>query len=336
MDITKEFLITVLDSVSSNVVVTDHQGLIVYINETSEPPLCSDHCIEGACLAGINFFLAYQQHTNSHEQVADSLAQGLPALANFSGIKTVGITEPRVFELEYACCKQQQKSHWFLMSVRPLNFNKHCYYVFAYKDITERKLAEQKTAHLACVDSLTKCANRREFERFLASELKRCKRLKRPIALALIDVDHLKALNDSYGHQQGDACLVNVAKVLKRFAARPSDLSARYGGDEFALVWGDTDLARAASMAYDLTMNVAQLKLSNTASPVKPIVTLSIGVAAVDPSEDCCAEQLIARADQLLYQVKTQGRNGVCVMPVGAHFKIDALSRVRARSNVLT
>jgi GGDEF domain-containing protein len=109
--------------------------------------------------------------------------------------------------------------------------------------VLTRKLdtANQELTRLTSLDGLTGLANRRHFDETIQREWRRAARYKRPLALALVDVDNFKQYNDTYGHLAGDECLKNVANALLAVSRRPSDLVARYGGEEFALVLPETD-----------------------------------------------------------------------------------------------
>lgn len=100
------------------------------------------------------------------------------------------------------------------MRVTPFQVHNNDYFVISHQNITERKLAEEEVRNLARIDGLTGIPNRRTFDEFLCDEMKRCARLNKPICLAVIDVDHFKLLNDTYGHQSGDGCLVAWLKSV--------------------------------------------------------------------------------------------------------------------------
>jgi diguanylate cyclase (GGDEF)-like protein len=164
---------------------------------------------------------------------------------------------------------------------------------------------------LARIDGLTDIPNRRAFDEFFHNEWKRCLRLKRPISLAIVDLDHFKLLNDSYGHQYGDECLIKVGTLLKSFHNRPSDICARYGGEEFALVWGDTPLEQAKQLSNRLLKHIAALNIANSNSPTESYLTASIGLAEIVPSSDRKEADLLGMADEMLYRAKMHGKNRV-------------------------
>lgn len=164
---------------------------------------------------------------------------------------------------------------------------------------------------IASLDALTEIANRRRFDEHLEYQWKQMTRERSPLALILCDIDRFKQFNDAYGHLAGDDCLQRVASALNHCVNRPSDLVARFGGEEFAAVLPQTDLEGAIRVAERMQQEVAQLQITHAQSLVSPFVTLSIGVTCVIPTTDLSSEELIHMADQLLYQAKQQGRNQI-------------------------
>ncbi len=172
----------------------------------------------------------------------------------------------------------------------------------------------QKTKQLQTLaekDGLTQLANRRKFDEFIAEEWRRCLRDNAPIAAIMIDIDHFKLYNDTYGHQQGDAALKKVAGVIGEVCRRPGDLAARYGGEEFAAILSGTDIETASNIAEKICRITEQLCIPHKTSKVKDTVTISVGVAATVPNNESQPEQLIKMADKQLYEAKTTGRNQV-------------------------
>jgi diguanylate cyclase (GGDEF)-like protein len=162
---------------------------------------------------------------------------------------------------------------------------------------------------LTLTDALTAVANRRAFDQRIEAEWRRCARAQLPIALILVDIDHFKAYNDSYGHQVGDACLVQVGAAMRRVAARPQDLVARYGGEEFAILLPQLDARGAEGVARRLQAELVQLAIPHAASPTSPVLTVSMGIAALVPADARAPADLVQQADTLLYQAKGAGRN---------------------------
>jgi diguanylate cyclase (GGDEF)-like protein len=155
----------------------------------------------------------------------------------------------------------------------------------------------------ATVDELTGLANHRRFQEVLAHETLRTRRSGRPLALALLDIDDFKLINDTYGHQQGDVVLAAVADVV-RGACRATDEPARYGGEELAVILSDTDLDGAYTVAESMRRAIAAMSV-----PGSPGVTASVGVAVLPPYGTGDPAALIAAADAALYEAKRAGKN---------------------------
>jgi diguanylate cyclase (GGDEF)-like protein len=169
--------------------------------------------------------------------------------------------------------------------------------------------ANRELEKLSRQDGLTGIANRRYFDSYLVTEVRRAAREKAPVSLILSDVDHFKAFNDCYGHQAGDDCLRRVAAALSSAGRRPADLAARYGGEEFAMVLPGTVLDGAVDVAQAVSRVIGGLAIPHARSAVDQNVTLSQGVVSLIPEKESASEDLIQHADQALYQAKQQGRN---------------------------
>ncbi len=160
-------------------------------------------------------------------------------------------------------------------------------------------------------DVLTKIANRRKFDMVWATELERASRQQLPVAVIMIDIDHFKDYNDQYGHQEGDACLRQVAQTLATTMNRSNDLVARYGGEEFVVVLPGLTNTQAAMAANRLRQAVEACAIPHTRNSAAPVVTISVGVATGVPHRPIDPTQLLTLADTRLYQAKQLGRNRV-------------------------
>ena len=176
----------------------------------------------------------------------------------------------------------------------------------AAQAVLRAQLFEQ-TERLATTDGLTALANRRTFQARAGQALAQARRYARACSVLVTDIDHFKAVNDTYGHPAGDAVLKGVAHMLRE-QARDTDVVARYGGEEFAVVMPETDLRGAEVIAERLREAVAARVFPTELGPVR--VTLSVGLAAA-PADGSEVDALIQVADQCLYQAKHQGRNRV-------------------------
>jgi two-component system cell cycle response regulator len=164
---------------------------------------------------------------------------------------------------------------------------------------------------LATTDHLTLALNRRAFMERLTAEMDRARRYALSVALLMVDIDHFKRVNDTYGHLVGDEVLREIAKTLQR-EARTVDVVARYGGEEFCVILPETSVEGATALAERVRARIA----AQPAMPDKDYrglhVTVSIGVATIPNPRVNSPEDLIALADEALYRAKAEGRNRVC------------------------
>ena len=168
--------------------------------------------------------------------------------------------------------------------------------------------ANDHLQRLSYNDALTNIPNRRHFEEILEMEWRRAFRANSSIALLMMDIDHFKMYNDTFGHRAGDVCLIRVAAALDESVQRAGDLVARYGGEEFAAVLAGTTAAGALEVGERLRAAVEALGIELTD---RRRVTISVGIAAGVPGQVASSEALLGAADQALYEAKREGRNRV-------------------------
>lgn len=177
-------------------------------------------------------------------------------------------------------------------------------------DITESKRLEQELHKLSTMDGLTGIPNRRHFNEVLNREWQRAARFSKPLSMIMLDVDYFKSYNDTYGHQAGDECLKAVASILNEVVKRGGDMVFRYGGEEFAVILPDTDELGAVHVAEQIRKAVEDRTIPHKSSPNR-VLTASLGIAEVIPTPLSGPESLIAKADRALYRAKQKGRNQV-------------------------
>jgi diguanylate cyclase (GGDEF)-like protein len=170
--------------------------------------------------------------------------------------------------------------------------------------------ANSRLEALSFEDALTRVANRRAFDHSLDNEWRRAVRSRQPLSLLLLDIDHFKTFNDTYGHPAGDRCLASVAAALAGVPRRAGDRVARYGGEEFAALLPATDAAGAQAIAERMRVAVEALNVPHTGA-AGGRVTISVGSATVQAQETMSKDTLIAAADAGLYEAKRTGRNRV-------------------------
>jgi diguanylate cyclase (GGDEF)-like protein len=173
----------------------------------------------------------------------------------------------------------------------------------------EQFLLRQLLTHQAQFDPLTDLANRRMLIRRAEKALAHARRERQPVVFGVLDVDFFKGYNDRYGHGAGDVALASIAGVLRGATRRPMDLASRMGGEEFGILFYDTDIARARSLFEQICTDIAALDIVHDGSPMTGHLTVSLGVAQFDGSENL--DTLYARADALLYSAKQAGRNRI-------------------------
>jgi len=185
-------------------------------------------------------------------------------------------------------------------------------------DISERKKNEEERLRLqreleefSYKDGLTGVYNRRMFDQALAREWANAYRTQQPLSLILLDIDFFKEYNDHYGHLAGDECLQRVARVLEAVAARPRDVVARFGGEEFMLILPETDAVAAAAVAERCRSVVLGEMIPHPLSRAARCLTASLGTGTIVPTDKDSVNAFIEAVDRLLYQAKQKGRNCV-------------------------
>jgi two-component system chemotaxis family response regulator WspR len=187
----------------------------------------------------------------------------------------------------------------------------------AYRALSEnrQKLLDMNRVlqRLSHVDGLTGLSNRRYLDEYLDMEWRRSARELGEFALLMVDVDNFKNYNDGFGHLAGDEVLKRVAQAVRDSLHRPADLAARFGGEEFVVVLPGTDAAGARAVGERICLRVEALGVPHGASGAGPLVTVSIGGAAVMPAKGLQASELLAAADAALYEAKHDGKNRAIV-----------------------
>lgn len=176
------------------------------------------------------------------------------------------------------------------------------------------KLKNNQLKELAMIDGLTHIPNRRFFDQMYEKSYKEILRDQKTLAILMIDVDYFKLYNDNYGHARGDACLIAIAKVLKKSLKRPSDVIARYGGEEFVVLLKNIDFEGAKQVSTSLVKAVEGLNIVHEYSLAADHVTISVGMAFKETGEEITKESLLKKADDTLYKAKASGRNRVSVI----------------------
>ena len=178
------------------------------------------------------------------------------------------------------------------------------------QELMEANLELQR---LTNVDGLTGLSNRRYLNEYLEAEWKHAARVQSPLSLLMIDVDHFKLYNDTYGHLAGDEVLQQVAAVVKAACRRNIDIAARFGGEEFVIVLPSMQSDELQMVGDAITAEVEALRLPHAGSTMSEWVTISVGAATITPTRGVPYAVIIEAADQALYEAKRTGRNQAVV-----------------------
>ncbi len=171
--------------------------------------------------------------------------------------------------------------------------------------------ANEQLQILSVTDGLTGLLNKRKFDYLMTEEWNRAFRNQSELAVILLDIDHFKAYNDTYGHLGGDDCLRKVTEIIAESVMRDIDKTARIGGEEFAVLLPQTNRQGALHVAEKIRQNIEQAGIPHAGSETAGVVTCSFGVATVVPEDKTSYRDLIAMADKALYMAKSSGRNRV-------------------------
>jgi len=194
--------------------------------------------------------------------------------------------------------------HSFYINITPLLDSKEQNnYLITLTDITQIAIEKRDILKKAYIDGLTGIYNRYKFEELFEYQLKQSKRYNKPLSIAIVDIDKFKSFNDNYGHIIGDEMLILLAHVLNE-SVRKSDVFARWGGEEFIILFNEADLESAIKISENLKQKVQRLEHEKTGK-----ITASFGVAEYKEGETL--EEVFERADRALYEAKNSGRNRV-------------------------
>ncbi|MCG9965851.1 sensor domain-containing diguanylate cyclase [Shewanella cutis] len=288
-----KLLAALLDSLEDQISVIDRNGVIQFTNLSWNRFAEQNGMPKGHNWIGTNYI-----------NVCASSDEPL-ALTAMEGIRRVIQHEQERFYMEYPC-HSPDICRYFMMRVVAVKGLEPEFYAISHINITERKLLELEIADLSEHDPLTGLANRRLFSRFLHNEWRRSQREQTPLSLIMLDLDNFKTCNDHLGHQAGDDSLQMVGRILKSFCQRPADLPCRFGGDEFALILGNTDRENALHIAGEICRAIKALDFV-IQGDIR--LSASIGVATLYANLGESETQLLTAADAALYVAKRSGKN---------------------------
>jgi len=280
----------IIDSAFDGIITINEKGIISSFN----PAACTIFGYSSDEMIGKNISsLVPSPHREMHD---DYLSRYIETR------ETHVIDKPR----EVEAIRKDGSAFPLSLCVGAKQYSDHWMFTGIVRDITERKKMEADLEKMAVTDALTGIYNRGYFNRHLNDEYKRSKRYNIPLSLIILDIDHFKSVNDTYGHPAGDALLIAVATELHNLA-RDTDIVARYGGEEFVLILPQTDGKSALILAERLRAAVANISVSAEKEMIS--VTISLGLACIPGSEADSPDHYLRIADRALYQAKETGRN---------------------------
>jgi two-component system chemotaxis family response regulator WspR len=181
---------------------------------------------------------------------------------------------------------------------------------YSQQQLQEKNL---ELLRLSNQDGLTGLSNRRYFDEYIEGQWRLAIRDQNPVSLLMIDVDNFKQYNDTYGHLAGDEVLKRVAMVMRQYFLRPTDLSARFGGEEFAVILPATPYAALQLLGENMRKGVENLCILHKTSPVSEYITVSVGGASMIPQATDSFLSLIDLADEAMYEAKELGKNRIVI-----------------------
>lgn len=307
----EEIYKTILMASPDDITIADLSGRVIMFSDAA-PKMFGYDPEEGPGMSVLDF-IAPEDHERARANIVKMLQENYPGPNEYRAIRK----DRSCFDIEVnnSLIRDRQGD--------PVQM------VLIARDITSRKKAEQQIQELvqqleterdlaqrnSLTDSLTGLANRRFFDTALRIEFSRHKRSGTQLSLIMLDVDYFKKYNDHYGHLAGDDCLLQIARTLKAVVKRPPDIVARYGGEEFVVILPDTDSQGAAVLAAHIGEAMLRLALPHAQSDISEFITISLGIASAADHDLTDGAQLVALADQTLYQAKKNGRNRYEVLP---------------------
>lgn len=265
-----------------------------------------------AALWGLSAFLLFPDHASEYQLLYLLIVVGFTATA-MSLVNILPGAYPLLILVIFACI-------FIKLAITPTQFTISLSLVLVFFVLFMLSAAQSfrrnledaiglriKLEQQAIRDALTGVYNRRYFMQQLKHEWQRCTRHQQAITILLIDIDHFKKINDRYGHQQGDRCLVEIAALLDRRIRRSGEFLARIGGEEFAIVLPNARPKAAVKLAEKLRNDISLLNFQHKKQRFQ--LSVSMGIACTTPQLGSDCEKLFLQADQALYQVKQEGRN---------------------------
>ena len=295
------FFAAVLDSIDSHVAVIDGDGVIVYVNQAWAEFSERSEASPGPGWVGRNYL----------ESCSEAADGGANAAQVRAGLSAVLRRRQEEFRHEYPC-HSADRQRWFMMRMVALQGDDR-HFIVSHNDTTGRKLAEQRVekanrelSERSVTDPLTQLCNRQHLDEAFSAEIARAQRYGGTFSACLLDADHFKSVNDRFGHQAGDAVLVELADALLA-GVRESDTVGRWGGEKFLVLLPQTSAVAAAALADKLRSRIAAHDFSEPGR-----LTCSFGVTGFVSGDT--PDRMLARANTALHDAKRGGRNCVVLL----------------------
>ena len=298
-----DIAVAVIDALTSQICVVDPDGVIFIVNRAWTQFTADNSAGQVRTPIGVNYLNLCRDSIGPASDEAQDF---------FKGLRAVLSGEREFFQIEYPC-HSPKEMRWCMARVSPLRrrsdpiASANIGAVVSHMNITDRKLIEMDYARLAATDPLTGLPNRRFFDESAKLDMDRFLRFGEASSMLMIDLDHFKNINDTFGHAAGDDVLRCVASLGKQ-VFRSVDLFARWGGEEFVCLLPGTDEWGAILAAEKLRSAIEQLPVISGERSLS--VTASIGVSSVTET-DRAVDSVLLRADKALYRAKESGRNCV-------------------------
>ncbi len=313
------FLSTILDTVGDGLVVSDAKGRILNVT----PPLCRMYGYGESELVGQNISMLIGGHDRMRHEgyVSQHIARPVKKLfgrmVEGEGVRRDGTS----FPVEVTITETVREGNvLFVGTIRDISERRATLAELRQQQgKTEEanrqlKLVNEELEFMSTHDNLTGLPNRHYFDGFSTRLWRRAMRHEEPVAILMLDIDYFKRYNDHYGHLAGDACLRRIGELLGRMIHRPDDVVARFGGEEFIVMLGNTGTEGATHVADAILDQLRSAGIPHVQSE-HGTVTLSIGLVVVVPGKGARLEHWLQQADEALYRAKTAGRNRLALAP---------------------
>lgn len=300
---------SILNASPDDITITDMDGRILMVSQAAKKMFGFDDDFEGFTKMKFSDFIVPEDLPRALENIRIMFTGGYAKPNEYRAIRRNGA----LFDVEVNsgfATGSDGKPNRIIIIVRDVTARKE-----TEKQIQRliRQLEDERNAAQlnSITDSLTGLFNRRYFDDAMNAEFNRLKRSGAPLSMIMLDVDHFKLFNDTYGHLAGDQCLKEISQTLRNLINRAPDIVARFGGEEFVVILPETENPGAVFVAERIRVAVESLSIPHSNTGTSEFVTVSLGVVTVQPSRCTGPAQIVMMADEAMYRAKQEGRNRV-------------------------